>query len=137
MRSLYEILNVSEKSSEGTAVESPAERSEFPEGDASKWTAEQFCQAIINTKEFRKYLVDGIVMADLPPTVVGRILDHGWGRPVERIERTDKTDLEDITLEAIEKRLENTQRLLQLLRAAKEDSPETTIHDQITTRSVH
>lgn len=65
-----------------------------------------FCQGILNSREFRQYVVSGITLGDIPPVVLTRIMDHGWGRPVERVEVEDKTErgLEHLTLEELEQR---------------------------------
>lgn len=49
-----------------------------------------FCQRILQTREFRQYIMNGIVLGDLPPAIVGRIMDHALGKPPERIEHTGK-----------------------------------------------
>lgn len=49
-----------------------------------------FCQKILQTREFRQYIMNGIVMGDLPPAVVTRVMDHAWGKPVDRVEHTGK-----------------------------------------------
>lgn len=50
----------------------------------------QFCQAILNSSEFRTYLLNGISLGDLPAAVIIRVMDIGWGKPAERIEHTGK-----------------------------------------------
>ena len=45
-----------------------------------------FCRQVVASPEFRRYLLNGFVLGDLPPAVVCRVLDHAWGRPVERHE---------------------------------------------------
>jgi len=49
-----------------------------------------FCQKIVASREFRQYVMSGIVLGDLPPAVVTRIIDHAWGKPPERVEHTGK-----------------------------------------------
>lgn len=52
---------------------------------------EQFCRAIVRTREFRQYLMNGIVLGDIPQSLMLRILDlAGWQKPPERIEHTGK-----------------------------------------------
>lgn len=48
----------------------------------------EFCQQIVATPEFRRYLLHGLVMGDLPAAITCRILDHAWGKPVERVEHS-------------------------------------------------
>lgn len=56
-----------------------------------------FCQKLLETREFRQYLMNGIVLGDLPPAVMCRVIDHAWGKPVERIEHTGKAGAPIIT----------------------------------------
>ncbi len=49
-----------------------------------------FADALINSREFRRYIVNGLTMGDLPGGVLCRVLDHGWGKPPERVEHTGK-----------------------------------------------
>lgn len=49
-----------------------------------------FCAGILESREFRQYIVHGITLGDLPPAVMCRIIDHAWGKPPDRIEHTGK-----------------------------------------------
>lgn len=50
----------------------------------------EFCQKIVETREWRQYIMNGVVLGDLPAAVATRIMDHAWGKPPERIEHTGK-----------------------------------------------
>lgn len=49
-----------------------------------------FCQKVLETREFRQYIMNGITLGDLPPAVMCRVIDHAWGKPPERVEHTGK-----------------------------------------------
>lgn len=53
-------------------------------------TASEFCEAVVNSYEFRKYILDGIRFAILPPQILGRIIDHAWGKAPDRVEHTGR-----------------------------------------------
>jgi len=50
----------------------------------------QFCQRVLASREFRQYLFTGIACGDIPPAVMCRVIDHAWGKPVDRVEHTGK-----------------------------------------------
>lgn len=49
---------------------------------------QSFCRQIVASLEFRRYLLHGLTLGNLPPAIVCKILDHAWGKPVERIEHS-------------------------------------------------
>ena len=64
-----------------------------------------FALALIGSIEFRRYIINGLTLGDLPAAVVCRILDHGWGKPVDRVEVKDTTDpLDDLDPSQMEER---------------------------------
>lgn len=73
----------------GTApvsTESAAPRLEDIAGDA-----EAFCQAVLNSLEFRQYIVHGLTLGSIPAAVMIRVMDMaGWQKPPERVEHTGK-----------------------------------------------
>lgn len=75
-----------------------------------------FALAVLESPDFRRYIVGGLIAGDLPPAIAIRLMDYGWGKPIDRIEIKDRTD-EDLTVEVVEQRLERVQYFLQLLRA--------------------
>lgn len=52
-----------------------------------------FCKRVVASREFRQYVLSGIVLGDLPPAVMTRIIDHAWGKPAERVEHTGKVEM--------------------------------------------
>lgn len=48
----------------------------------------EFCRAVVDSPEFRRYVVTGILAHDIPPALVTRIVDHAWGKPTERVEHS-------------------------------------------------
>jgi len=56
----------------------------------SELTGKEFSQAVLDSREFREYIINGIKMRDIPPAILCRVIDHGWGKPPDRIEHTGK-----------------------------------------------
>jgi len=54
--------------------------------------AREFAKAVLESREFREYIVEGLRSRDLSPTVIIRLMDYaeGWGKPPERVEHTGK-----------------------------------------------
>lgn len=52
--------------------------------------AKEFCQRIMKTREWRQYIMNGIVLGDLPSAIATRIMDHGIGKPPDKVEVTGK-----------------------------------------------
>lgn len=79
---------------EGQALESSplASSKELDEfGELLETTdAKQFCQRLCESRMFRRYVLNGLVLGDLPPAIATRVIDHGMGKPPERIEHTGK-----------------------------------------------
>jgi hypothetical protein len=48
----------------------------------------EFCKKIVGSREFRQYIMNGVVLGDLPPAIGCRIIDHAWGKPPERVEHS-------------------------------------------------
>ena len=80
MKSLAEFLG----------VEDPKPEPEFDLIECKHFTAKEFCEAVVNSREFRQYIMNGIRLGDIPPQIMGRIIDHGWGKPPDRVEHTGK-----------------------------------------------
>ena len=49
-----------------------------------------FALAVINSRDFRQYIVNQLTLGDLPPAILVRLMDYAWGKPVERVEHTGK-----------------------------------------------
>lgn len=49
-----------------------------------------FALAVLDSPEFRSYIVNSLVLGELPSAVLCRLMDYGWGKPTERVEHTGK-----------------------------------------------
>jgi hypothetical protein len=112
MESLYDALR----------LQDPNHKEKAPEPWYDKpLTAKQFADLVTNSREFRQYILNGILLGTLPQTVMCRILDHSWGQPVKRVEFEDKTPpLDGLTMEQLEARIA---RLSMLVREIKQTKP--------------
>jgi hypothetical protein len=83
VKTLYDSLHADEapRIAETASRESPA---------WEKLTGKAFAEAILNSFEFRQYIISGLAAGDLAPAVLTRLMDHGWGKPPERVEHTGK-----------------------------------------------
>lgn len=53
--------------------------------------AETFCKAVLNSREFRRYIVNGLTLGELPSAIMIRLMDMaGWQKPPDRVEHTGK-----------------------------------------------
>lgn len=46
----------------------------------------EFADAVLNSLEFRKYIVNGLLLGELTSAIVIRLMDYAWGKPADRIE---------------------------------------------------
>lgn len=58
--------------------------------DVSKMTAQQFCEACVNSYEFRRYIVNALALGDIPAGVVTHLMNRAWGKVPDKIEHTGK-----------------------------------------------
>ncbi len=49
-----------------------------------------FALAVLNSHEFRSYIVNSLVLGTIPPAILTRMMDYAWGKAPERIEHTGK-----------------------------------------------
>lgn len=82
----------------------------------------KFCQRLVASREFKQFLVSGIVLGDIPPAVVTRIMDHAWGKPLEQVEHTVKVPLDGLSLDELKERVVMLQNVINQLET---DRPET------------
>jgi hypothetical protein len=62
--------------------------------------AESFCKAVLNSREFRSYIVNSLVLGSIPAAVMLRVMDMaGWQKPPDRVEHAgvDGAPIEVIT----------------------------------------
>jgi hypothetical protein len=53
-------------------------------------TGKDFAQAVLDSLEFRRYILDGLRFSSIPAAVLCRLMDHGWGKAPDRVEHTGK-----------------------------------------------
>lgn len=61
---------------------------------------ETFAKAVINSREFRGYIINGLVLGSIPAAVLVRVMDlAGWQAPPKRLEVTgrDGKPIEHVT----------------------------------------
>lgn len=65
-----------------------------------------FAKAVLESPEFRNYVMHGLRTRDLPATLLIRLMDYaeGWGKPVEQLEVKDTTPPQEMTPEQIKER---------------------------------
>ena len=49
-----------------------------------------FSIALLNSREFRQYILNSLTLGTIPPDIITRVMDYGWGRPADRVEHTGK-----------------------------------------------
>ena len=87
MKSLYESLGQDPDTKE--VVSEP-----WPENMSGR----EFARRVLDSVEFREYIVNGILARDIPPAIMCRVMDHGWGQPVKRVEvSSQEHDLSSVT----------------------------------------
>lgn len=57
----------------------------------------EFCKKILESREFRRYIMHGIVLGNVPPAVITRVMDQGWGKPVENHKHSGDPDAPIVT----------------------------------------
>jgi hypothetical protein len=68
-------------------------------------TGPEYAKRVLRSREFHYYVLNGLVMRDLPPAILVKLMDHGWGKPVEHVEVKDTTDhLNGLSVEQLEAR---------------------------------
>lgn len=77
MKSLYDSLNPS-------PTNSPEQST--PLDSLVALTGPQFAEAILSSPEFRRFIIVGLTLGTLPSAVICRLMDYGWGKPVEHVE---------------------------------------------------
>ncbi len=50
-----------------------------------------FCKAVINSREFRNYIKNGLIAGSIPPAILTRVMDTAeWPAAAKRVEHTGK-----------------------------------------------
>jgi len=68
----------------------PDEVDETALPDALNLTGKDFALAVLNSREFRSYIVNGILDGKINSAIVTRLMDYGWGKPPDKVEVTGK-----------------------------------------------
>lgn len=85
----------------------------------------EFAEAVLQSREFRQYVVRSLTLGELPAAVTTRIMDYGWGKPVDRVEFKDiSRDVTGMTKAEILEEIRSLQELAAEL--PDEDGP--TLH---------
>jgi CBS domain-containing protein len=91
-----------------------------------------FALAVLNSSEFRRYIVNGLILGEIPSGIVTRLMDHAWGKPIERVEVKDTTNnLEGLTSEQLESRAMRLMEMARSIRLAPmvdDDQPVGSVH---------
>jgi hypothetical protein len=86
----------------------------------------EFCKRILASREFRQYIMNGIVLGDIAPGILTRIMDAaGWPKSPDKVEVKDTTvRVEDLTPEQLEERAARLAEMAEFLRRAEQfDEP--------------
>lgn len=77
----------------------------------------EFAVAVLNSQEFRSYIVNGLILGSIPSAILVRVMDlAGWQKPPDRLVVQDATErLEDLTPEIVQAKLERVQKMLRLV----------------------
>lgn len=111
MESLFDSLNLPSPERPAAPVDP------WPE----KLTGKEFAERVVNSIEFRQYILMGVRSGELPQAVMCRLMDHAWGQPVKRVELNDVTDpLMDVPLEELRTRLQQLQLMVQMVEDSKQ-----------------
>jgi hypothetical protein len=87
-------------------------------GPESTISAKDFARAVLHSPEYRRSLLDRIVLGELPSAIEALLWAYAYGKPVERVEVKDTTDdIDEMDLEQCE---QEAQRLLQIARSLRD-----------------
>jgi len=129
-QSLADYLGVTDPRPEDLRAKSEARPSEpTPAQILDERDPTAFCKKILDSREFRQYIMNGIVLGDIPPAVMCRVIDHAWGKPVERVEVRDTTnELEAVTPEQLESRALRLAEMARSIRLAPMPKEKESVH---------
>lgn len=100
MESLADFLGV-----RGAAPAAPAPAAPAPTSYGEELSGKQFSEAVLRSWEFRRYVVDTLTLGTIPPAVLCRLMDHGWGKPPDHLKVEGlQNNLEELTVEQLEQR---------------------------------
>jgi hypothetical protein len=74
-----------------TPAPSHASDQEIPPRLVDITDAKAFARAVLESVDFRQYIINGLTLGSLPAAILIRVMDlAGWQKPPERIEHTGK-----------------------------------------------
>lgn len=83
----------------------------------TKFSAKEFCRAIVRSDEYRRSIYQRVIMGTLPHSIEQMIWDRAEGKVVERMEFEDKTlRLEDAPRVVLERKAQQLNDLIEHLR---------------------
>jgi len=91
-------------------------------------TGKAFAEAVLQSKEFRLYIIEGLTERDLPPAVLCRLIDHAWGKPVERVQVQEIPMLDGLSVEELRAHLRERMVSLQTMMGMLEENGLSSIH---------
>ena len=118
MRSLADSLTA-----DAPSFELPTQPAQ-PADDYAGMTGTQFAKAVLESSEFRQYIIKGLSTRDIPAAILTKLMDHGWGKPLEKLEvkTTTGSDLDSLSLPELRARLTERIAFLQELTQLAEDT---------------
>lgn len=62
-------------------------------------TVKEFCRGVLESQEYRKSVIQRVILGSLPPAVECRMYDYAYGKPPDRVEHSgpDGKPIETIT----------------------------------------
>lgn len=63
-------------------------REDLSDSQFEGMTGREFARVICDSADFRRYILGGLRAGDLPSAVAIRLMDHAWGKPVDRVEHS-------------------------------------------------
>lgn len=101
----------------------------------ARLSAKKFSEAVLNSPEFHRYVVNSLSLGDIPPAIITRMMDYAWGKPVEKLELKDTTNpLEELRVDQLEAR---ALYLANLARQMRESVPKLPAEDDAPPSSIH
>lgn len=64
-----------------------------PEPDVCDLTGKEFATGVLNSREYRESIVRRIRLDELPSAVECKLMDHGWGKPVETVKHEGTVEI--------------------------------------------
>jgi len=119
--SLADVLGIEQPKAEGVAQqlrEAQADASGVPPKAPRQVPLSTLCKEILSSIEYREHLYRLIVRDALPPAIETMLYHYAEGKPVERLEVSEKpVVLDNLTAEELEARVQRLQDLVKVVRA--------------------